>query len=191
MLLLESQGWSSRKGLEEEWGDIWPLLVQIWPLSQACLSLLCTRFSFKCRCLDHKDPWDWVTWGFLSFSGMISRLPCRMMLGNSCLSLATVSHHHKRLPSLPMNTLQQHPRKGRSSISIYYHMGINPTTQLRWADIALRDLILGTESWCGVKKQTGTDWRLVPWVVWLQHLPNRKGLLQGPANRNDHNHTSE
>lgn len=119
-----------------------------------------------------------------------------MMSGNSCLSLATVSHH-KRLPTLPMNTLQQHPRKDR-----IFHQHLLPrghkshnSAPLGWHSTEGPHLGDSKQMHMGKKKKKNKqeqpgDWFYV-FVVWRQHLPIRKGLLQGPANRNDHNHTLE
>lgn len=103
-----------------------------------------------------------------------------MMLGNSCLSLATVSHH-KRLPTLPMNTLQQHPRKDR-----IFHQHLLPhghkshnSARLGWH--STEGPHLGDSKKMQGKKQTRTDWRLILCVVWRQHLPDQKRATPGSS----------
>lgn len=98
--------------------------------------------------------------------------------GNSCFSLATVSHR-RRFPRFPMNTLQ-HPTEDGNS----YHMDIGPATQFH------QTATLGGTSPCGQqaehrKEQTRTNRQWIPGAVWSENPPTRKGPRQSPAKRNE------
>lgn len=106
--------------------------------------------------------------------------------GNSCFSLATMSHH-RRFPKFPRNTFNILPKTG-SSFSISYNMDMGPATQLHqtvtcWGPSLCRQQAKHS------KEQTRTNWQWIPGAVWSQKPPTRKGPLQSPAKRNDCNRT--
>lgn len=152
MFLLESQGWSSRKGWrksEETSGHFWfkfdlsvkPVRHFSVPVSPLNADVWIIRIP--------GTGWPGAFYHSLEWSRGFLVEWCWEIAAFLWLQWVTTT---RGSPAFPWTTSNNILGKVGSSISISYHMGINPTTQLRWADTALRDLILGTESWCGVKK---------------------------------------